>query len=119
MEEWIKNIGRYLSYLVDDTIEEYAYDIVDGIAKARSEEELLEGLYKALRLSSKIEKRCDEENYYFWKPSEKDVHELENALKNVSNQKEIRVIALRIATWAFAYWSHKKSEVKQSKGGDN
>ncbi|MEM4616255.1 MAG: hypothetical protein QXY19_04540 [Archaeoglobaceae archaeon] len=57
VEEWVREFGRYLSYLVDDKFEEYAYDVVDSIAKARTAEEILEGVYRALRLSPKLEKK--------------------------------------------------------------
>ncbi|CAB3287757.1 conserved protein of unknown function [Methanocaldococcus lauensis] len=100
LEVWIKNIGKYLSYLVSDKFGEHAYDIVDGIAKARNANELLEALYKGLRLSPKLKKI---ENIEI--PSPKDIENLEESLKNIGdNEKEVKKIGLSIALWAFADW---------------
>ncbi|NJE01777.1 hypothetical protein [Thermococcus sp. JdF3] len=119
MEDWIKNIGRYLSYLVDDAFGEYAYDIVDGIAKARTGEELLEGVYKALRLAPKLEKKAHENGCTFWKPSEKDIEALEDRVESLANSpKELRRLALKLALWAFAYWNHCPKEGNQAGGGE-
>jgi len=102
----MKNIGKYLSYLVSDRFEEYAYDIVDGVAKARNANELLEALYKGLRLSPKLKKKGDIDV-----PSPEDIKKLEETLKDIGdNEKEVRKIGLSIALWAFADWEkdHRK-----------
>ncbi len=120
MEDWIRNIGRYLSYLVDDNFEEYAYDIVDGIAKARTKEELLENVYKALRLAPKLEKKAREKRCNFRKPSPMDIEALENEVEKLSDKpKELRALALKLALWAFAYWNHCPKEGQEKEGGEN
>ncbi|NJE30785.1 hypothetical protein E3E38_06985 [Thermococcus sp. 18S1] len=120
MEDWIRNIGKYLSYLVDENFGEYAYDIVDGIAKARTGEELLENVYKALRLAPKLEKKA-RERCIFWKPSPADIEALENEVERLSDKpKELRALALKLALWAFAYWDHcPKEGQNNSTGGEN
>lgn len=121
MEEWIRNIGRYLSYLVDENFGEYAYDIVDGIAKARTGEELLENVYKALRLAPKLEKKAREKGCTFQKPSPKDIQTLEDGIEAISSDpKKLRRLALKLALWAFAYWNHcPKTGQDNSNGGEN
>ena len=121
MEEWIQNIGKYLSYLVDENFQEYAYDIVDGIAKARTGEELLENVYKALRLAPKLEKKAKENGCNFWKPSPADIEALEREVEFVSNDsRKLRRLALKLALWAFAYWNHcPKERQEDSTGGEN
>ena len=117
MESWIKNIGEYLSYLVDDKFKEYAYDIVDGIAKARTPEELLEGVYKALRLAPKLQKKAESEGCPpIWKPSPEDIEALENKIENLSNPRDLRRLAVSLALWAFAYWNHCPKEEKGEGG---
>ena len=122
MEEWIRNIGRYLSYLVDENFGEYAYDIVDGIAKARTGEELLENVYKALRLAPKLEKKALKEKCpNIWKPSPSDIEALEREIESVSNDtRKLRRLALKLALWAFAYWNHcPKTGQDNSNGGES
>jgi len=120
MEVWIKNIGKYLSYLVDENFEEYAYDIVDGIAKARTGEELLENVYKALRLAPKLEKKASEKGCAFWKPSPGDIEALENEVERlVDKPKELRALALKLALWAFAYWNHCPKKGQEKAGGES
>ncbi|WP_238516189.1 hypothetical protein [Thermococcus gammatolerans] len=119
MEEWIRNIGRYLSYLVDENFGEYAYDIVDGIAKARTGEELLENVYKALRLAPKLEKKA-EKKCNFRKPSPADIEALEREVESVSNDPhKLRRLALKLALWAFAYWNHCPKKEQKNEGGEN
>ena len=118
MDRWVMNLGKYLSYLVDETFEEYAYDIVDGIAKARTQEELLEGVYKALRLAPKLKKKADEKGCTFWKPSPEDVEALEDAIDKLSNPKDIRKLTISLALWAFAYWNHCKNSGNKTGGGE-
>jgi len=114
MSSWIENIGRYLSYLISDEFEEYAYDVVDGIAKARASNELLEAFYKGLRLRSKIEKKAREKNCFIRIPSPADIREFESAVEEAEKkgEKEIRKLGLKLALWAFAYWGECK------KGGE-
>jgi len=120
MEGWIQNIGKYLSYLVDENFEEYAYDIVDGIAKARTGEELLENVYKALRLAPKLEKKAKEKGCNFWKPSPTDIEALEREVESVSNDpRKLRRLALKLALWAFAYWNHCPNKGQEKGGGEN
>ncbi|ASJ12051.1 hypothetical protein [Thermococcus thioreducens] len=120
MDGWVKNIGRYLSYLVDENFEEYAYDIVDGIAKARTGEELLENVYKALRLAPKLERKAREKGCNFWKPSPADIEALEDEVKELSDKpRELRALALKLALWAFAYWNHCPNKGQgNSNGGE-
>ncbi|AEC52736.1 hypothetical protein PNA2_1821 [Pyrococcus sp. NA2] len=118
MEDWIRNIGEYLSYLVDETFEEYAYDIVDSIAKARTPEELLEGVYKALRLAPKLQKKAEEKGCIFVKPSPRDLEAFENAVNGLSNPKDLRKLAVSLALWAFAYWNHCPKKEKEIEGGE-
>ncbi|MDW7989958.1 MAG: hypothetical protein RMH75_04765 [Archaeoglobaceae archaeon] len=113
VEEWVRDLGRYLSYLVDDNFEEYAYDIVDSIAKARTSEEILEGIYRALRLSPKLEKKVEEiekktgKKCYFKKPTPRQIEFLESYLQSVVNDpKKLRNFALSLSIWAFANWNH-------------
>ncbi|AMM53712.1 hypothetical protein [Pyrococcus kukulkanii] len=107
MEEWIRRIGEYLSYLIDEDLEEYAYDIIDSIAKARTPEEVLEGVYKALRLAPKLERKAKEKGCTFWKPLPRDIQALEGKIETISNDpKELRRLALKLALWAFADWKH-------------
>nr|7R21_A Chain A, Cas11a [Pyrococcus furiosus DSM 3638]7R21_C Chain C, Cas11a [Pyrococcus furiosus DSM 3638]7R21_D Chain D, Cas11a [Pyrococcus furiosus DSM 3638]7R21_E Chain E, Cas11a [Pyrococcus furiosus DSM 3638]7R21_F Chain F, Cas11a [Pyrococcus furiosus DSM 3638]7R21_G Chain G, Cas11a [Pyrococcus furiosus DSM 3638]7R21_H Chain H, Cas11a [Pyrococcus furiosus DSM 3638]7R2K_C Chain C, Cas11a [Pyrococcus furiosus DSM 3638]7R2K_E Chain E, Cas11a [Pyrococcus furiosus DSM 3638]7R2K_F Chain F, Cas11 len=104
---WIRNIGRYLSYLVDDTFEEYAYDVVDGIAKARTQEELLEGVYKALRLAPKLKKKAESKGCPPPRiPSPEDIEALEEKVEQLSNPKDLRKLAVSLALWAFASWNN-------------
>ncbi|WP_054839617.1 hypothetical protein [Thermococcus sp. JCM 11816] len=117
MDEWVKNIGRYLSYLVDDEFEEYAYDIVDSIAKARTQEELLESVYKALRLAPKLKKKADSEGCFFQKPSPTDIEALEDRVEELSNPKDLRKVAVSLALWAFAYWNHCPNKENKIEGG--
>ncbi|WP_209476785.1 hypothetical protein [Thermococcus stetteri] len=122
MEGWVRNIGEYLSYLVDENFGEYAYDIVDGIAKARTGEELLENVYKALRLAPKLEKKArGKECPHIRKPSPEDIEALENEVEKLSDKpKELRALALKLALWAFAYWVHcPKKGRNNSSGGEN
>ncbi len=100
----MKNIGRYLSYLINDKFEEYAYDIVDGVAKARNTKELLEAIYKGLRLSPKLKKKGN-----IKVPSPEDIKMLEETLRELrDNEKEVRKIGLSIALWAFADWEKEE-----------
>jgi len=120
MDGWIRNVGKYLSYLVDENFEEYAYDIVDGIAKARTGEELLENVYKALRLAPKLEKKAREKGCAFWKPSPVDIEALENEVERLSDKpKELRALALKLALWAFAYWDHCPKKGREKEGGES
>ncbi|WP_297068806.1 hypothetical protein [Thermococcus sp.] len=117
MDRGIKNIGQYLSYLVDDTFEEYAYDVVDSIAKARTPEELLEGVYKALRLAPKLQKKAEAKDCPpVRKPSPEDIEALEREIENISNPRDLRRLAVSLALWAFADWNHCPKE-KNSEGG--
>lgn len=109
----MKDIGKYLSYLVDDKFEEYAYDIIDSIAKARTSEEILEGIYRALRLSPKLERKAEEieketgKRCHFKKPSPSQIESLENYLQSIMDDpKKIRNFALSLSIWAFADWNH-------------
>lgn len=107
VEDWVRDFGRYLSYLVDDKFEEYAYDIIDSIAKARTTEEILEGIYRALRLSPKLEKKAKENNCRFEKPSPNQVESLEKYLQSIAEDpKKLRNFALSLSIWAFANWNH-------------
>ncbi len=113
VEDWVRDLGRYLSYLVDDKFEEYAYDIIDSIAKARTAEEILEGIYRALRLSPKLEKKAEEieketgNRCYFRKPSPNHIESLENYLQSIAEDpKKLRSFALSLSIWAFANWNH-------------
>jgi|GEM_PF-1933450 len=119
MDVWIKNIGKYLSYLVDETFQEYAYDIVDGIAKARTGEELLENVYKALRLAPKLEKKALKEKCpNIWKPSPSDIEALEKEIESISDDpRKLRRLALKLALWAFAYWDHCPSKRQEKERG--
>lgn len=106
-EEWVREIGRYLSYLVDDNFQEYAYDILDGIAKARTVEEILDGIYKALRLSPKLEKKALENRCRFKNLTHKDIENLERYLESIAGDStKIRNFALKISIWALASWNH-------------
>jgi len=105
----VENIGRYLSYLISDKFEEYAYDIIDSIAKARSKNELLEALYKGLRLSSKLKRKAKEPIYI---PTPDDIRKLEEELRNANDEKKIRQIGLSLALWAFADWEIECKEVE-------
>lgn len=107
VEDWVREVGRYLSYLVDDKFEEYAYDIIDSIAKARTAEEILEGIYRALRLSPKLEKKAEENKCHFEKLSPNHVESLENYLQSIAEDpKKLRNFALSLSIWAFANWNH-------------
>ncbi|WP_285519652.1 hypothetical protein [Thermococcus nautili] len=120
MEGWIRNVGKYLSYLVDENFGEYAYDIVDGIAKARTGEELLESVYKALRLAPKLEKKAREKGCTFWKPSPEDIGYLESEVERLSDDpKGLRALALKLALWAFAYWDHCPKKGQENEGGES
>ena len=119
MDRWmmVRNIGKYLSYLVDERFEEYAYDVVDSIAKARTPEELLEGVYKALRLAPKLQKKAEAKGCSpIWKPSPDDIEALEKEVENISNPRDLRKLAVSLALWAFAYWNHCPKE-ENSDGG--
>ncbi|WP_297499592.1 hypothetical protein [Thermococcus sp.] len=119
MDRWmmVRNMGKYLSYLVDERFEEYAYDVVDSIAKARTPEELLEGVYKALRLAPKLQKKAEAKGCSpIWKPSPDDIEALEKEVENISNPRDLRKLAVSLALWAFAYWNHCPKE-ENSDGG--
>ena len=100
----VENIGKYLSYLISDRFEEYAFDIIDSIAKARSKNELLDALYKGLRLSPKLKKKAKENNWSIYLPTPDDIRKLEEELRNANDEKKIRQIGLSLALWAFADW---------------
>ena len=107
--DWVESIGRYLSYLVDDKIEEYAYDIVDSIAKARNANELLEGIYRAERLKIKLKRKAETENMYFWEISDRDTRELIRKLEEIGDdQKNVRKLALTLGVWAFAWYGDRR-----------
>lgn len=108
----VENIGKYLSYLISDKFEEYAYDIIDSIAKARSKNELLEALYKGLRLSPKLKKKAEEKNWSIYIPTPDDIRKLEEELRNANDEKKIRLIGLSLALWAFADWEVECKEVE-------
>jgi len=110
--EYIENIGKYLSYLISDKLEEYAYDIIDSIAKARSKNELLEALYRGLRLSSKLKKKAKENTWSIYIPTPDDIRKLEEELRNANDEKKIRQIGLSLALWAFADWEVECKEVE-------
>ena len=52
----IIKLGKYLALLIN---EEYAYEIVDQIGKAKSIEEFADGIWRAMRLSKKLESKCE------------------------------------------------------------
>ncbi len=110
--KYVENVGRYLSYLISDKFEEYAYDIIDGIAKARSKNELLEALYKGLRLLPKLKKKAKEKNWSIYLPTPNDIKKLEEELKSTNDEKKIRQIGLSLALWAFADWEVECKEVE-------
>jgi len=109
MSDWIGNVGKYLSYLVSDKFEEYAYDIVDGIAKARNANELMESLYKGLRLVPKLRKKAEEKGYQIYIPSAQDIKALEEELES-ADEKKVRKIGLKLALLSLAYWDVPKRE---------
>ncbi len=94
------SIARYLCSLVDETLEENNYDIIDLIAKARSQEELIEGLYKALRQRGRIATKAEEKKVKIWVPSQDDIETFLNMIEEKKSQ--LRKIALSLGLLALS-----------------
>ena len=105
VEEWMESLARYLSYLVDDRFEEYAYDVIDGIAKARTTNELRESLVRGLRMRKKLERKAEELKLEILSPSAEDLKRFEEELERAEGDgRRIRALGLRLALLSLGRW---------------
>lgn len=105
MEEILKSqnvntVARYLAALLEV---ETAYDIIDEIGRAKSKNEFLEGLRKAMRLSKKVENEYE------------DVVPTSNNIEGVilligEKEENLKFLTRYIASMAFSKWRLTKKE---------
>ncbi len=105
VEGWMESLARYLSYLIDDKFEEYAYDVIDGIAKARTTNELRESLVRGLRMKKKLERKAEELGIEVSFPFAEDLKKFEEELERADEDgRRIRTIGLRLALLSLGRW---------------
>ena len=96
MQEIIKSqdvntVAKYLAAILE---EETAYDIVDEIGRAKSRDDFIEGLRKAMRLSKKIEDK--------FVPSSSNI---KGVVALIGEKEEnLKFLTRYLASLAFARW---------------
>jgi len=87
----VKVVAKYLAAILE---EETAYDIIDEIGRAKSEDEFIEGLRKAMRLSKKIEDK--------FVPSSSNIERVVALIGE--GEKNLKFLTRYLASLAFARW---------------
>lgn len=96
-------VARYLAAILE---EETAYDIIDEIGRAKSKDDLVEGLRKAMRLSKKIESK-----YTGVVPSSSNI---KGVVALIGEKDEnLKFLTRYLASLAFAGWGLEKMKKKK------
>ena len=110
----VTNFGRYLALLIE---EEYAYEIIDQIGKAKNVEEFIDGVWKALRLAKKLESKCAE--YSKLVPSNENVKQVLALVEK--DQKALKFLSRYLGSLAFTTWNEverAKIDCEKRRGGE-
>lgn len=94
-EEALRLVGGYLRDLFE--AKEVIYDITDKIARARSVDDVFDGLYAALRLKEKLKK----ENPRAYIPGEQDLEAVRRLAE--APKPGLRLVSRYIACLAMAF----------------
>jgi len=87
----VNTVAKYLAAILE---EETAYDIVDEIGRAKSRDDFIEGLRKAMRLSKKIEDK--------FVPSSSNI---KGVVALIGEKEEnLKFLTRYLASLAFARW---------------
>ncbi|ADC66008.1 conserved hypothetical protein [Ferroglobus placidus DSM 10642] len=106
--------GKYLALLIE---EEYAYEIIDQIGKAKNVEEFIDGIWKAMRLAKKLESKCAEYSKII--PSNGNIKQVLAFVER--DQKALKFLSRYLGSLAFTTWSEierAKSECEKGSGGE-
>ena len=95
-------IARYLAAILE---EETAYDIIDEIGRAKSRDDFIEGLRKAMRLSKKIEDK--------FVPSSGNIERVVALIGE--EEKNLKFLTRYLASLAFARWRELDKMEKEGK----
>lgn len=101
-------VARYLAAVLEN---ETAYDIIDEIGRAKSRDEFIEGLRKAMRLSKKIESKYE------------GVVPISDSIRNVTaligdKEENLKFLTRYLASLAFADWKKELEQRKKKKEGE-
>lgn len=105
-EEALRRVGGYLRSLFE--INELIYDITDKIARARSVDDLLAGLYAALRLQDKLKREKEKRNQSYYIPGEQDLSAVRRLAE--AQQPGLRLVSRYIACLAMTYRHEGKED---------
>lgn len=99
-------VARYLAAILE---EETAYDIIDEIGRAKTRDDFIEGLRKAMRLSKKIENK-----YVGIVPNSDNI----KGVVTLIGEKEgnLKFLTRYLASLAFAGWGREKMKKKGEEG---
>lgn len=92
--EDVKKIGKYLALLIN---EEYAYDIVDQIGKAKNMEDFADGLWRAMRLAKKFESE-----YKNLIPTNENIKNVLNLIGE--DNRNLKFLSRYLGSLAFSRW---------------
>jgi len=112
--EDVAALGRYLAILIE---EEYAYEIVDQIGKSKSPEEFIDGVWRAMRLSKKLESRCSKYSEII--PSSENVKRVLAFIEE--DQRVLKFLSRYLGSLAFTTWNEIekiKKECEKKSGGE-
>jgi len=102
----VNTVAKYLAAILE---EETAYDIIDEIGRAKSRDDFIEGLRKAMRLSKKIENK-----YMGVVPSSSNI---KGVVALIGEKDEnLKFLTRYLASLAFASWGLEK--MKKRKEGE-
>lgn len=96
-------VARYLAAILK---EETAYDIIDEIGRAKSRDDFIEGLRKAMRLSKKIESK-----YTGVVPSSSNIKGVVALIGE--KEKNLKFLTRYLASLAFAGWGLEKMKKRE------
>ena len=99
----VNTVAKYLAAILE---EETAYDIIDEIGRAKSKDDFVEGLRKAMRLSKKIENK-----YKGVVPSSGNI---KGVVALIGEKEEnLKFLTRYLASLAFAGWGLEKMKKKK------